>query len=205
MVVDIGGGTTSVTVVASSGVIFSRSERIGGLDMDEAIVRMVRQQHNLLIGDRTAERVKMELGAAMLIDPERTTKVTGRLLDSSGTPQHRLASTSLTHQDVYTAILPVLKKILETIQHAMEELPPEAAADVLSRGMTLTGGTALLARMQKWLEQEFKLPVRVAENPLQAVVLGMGHFFDDARLLRQIVRREDVSLWREYLPASDFE
>jgi rod shape-determining protein MreB len=205
MVVDIGGGTTSVTVVASSGIIFSRSERIGGLDMDEAIMEMVRHEHDLLIGDRTAERVKMELGSAMLIDPERSTKVTGRLLEPLDSPQHRLASATVTHEQVYLAIAPILKKILETIQQSMEEIPPEAAGDVLTRGITLTGGTALLARLQKWLEQELRIPVRVAENPLQAVVLGMGHFFDDARLLRQIVRREGVSLWREYLPAADFE
>lgn len=205
MVVDIGGGTTSVTVVASSGIIFSRSQRIGGLDMDEAIMEMVRREHDLLIGDRTAERVKMELGSAMLIDPERSTKVTGRLLDSLDTPHHRLTSVTVTHEQVYMAIAPVLKKILETIQQSMEEIPPEAAGDVLARGITLTGGTALLARLQKWLEQELRIPVRVAENPLQAVVLGMGRFFDDARLLRQIIRREDVSLWREYLPAADFE
>jgi rod shape-determining protein MreB len=205
MVVDIGGGTTSVTVVASSGVIFSYSERIGGLDMDVAIMQMLRQEHNLLIGDRTAERVKMELGSAILMDPERTTKVTGRLMDPSGAPQSRLASAMSTHQQVYEAISPVLKRIIATIQQSMQELPPEAAGDILSRGITLTGGTALLARMQKRLEQEFKIPVRVAENPVQAVVLGMGHFFDDARLLRQIIRREDVSLWREYIAATDFE
>ncbi|MBI3951532.1 MAG: rod shape-determining protein [Acidobacteria bacterium] len=205
LVVDIGGGTTSATVVASSGVIFSRSERIGGLDIDEAIQQMVRQEHSLLIGDRTAERVKMELGAAMLLDPDRETKVTGRLVESLDTPHHRLASATITHRQVYGAIEPVMKKIVETIQQSMEELPPEAAGDVLNQGMTLTGGTALLARMQKRLEQEFKIPVRVAENPTQAVVLGMGRFFDDARLLRQIIRREDVSLWREYLTATSFE
>lgn len=205
MVVDLGGGTTSATVVASSGVIFSRSERIGGLDTDQAIMEMIKQEHGLLIGDRTAERVKMELGAAILMDVDRATKVTGRLVESLGAPQQRLASVSVTHQEVYAAISPILSKMMETIQKAMEELPPEAAGDVLSRGMTLTGGTALLARIQKRLEQEFKVPVRVAENPTQAVVLGMGRFFDDARLLRQIIRREDVSLWREYLTATSFE
>ncbi len=205
MVVDLGGGTTSVTVVAGSGVIFARSERMGGLDMDEAITQMVRQKHNLIIGERTAERVKVELGAAMLLDPRRDTRVTGRLLDASGTPQHRLANVSVTHQQVYEAIAPILKKILETIQQSMEELPPEAAGDVLTHGITLTGGTALLARMQKRIEEDFKIPVRVAENPTQAVILGMGRFFDDARLLRQIIRREDVSMWREYLTAADVE
>lgn len=203
MVVDLGGGTTSVAVVARSGIIFSRSERIGGLDMDEAIMQMVRQMHELIIGERTAERVKLELGSAMLLDPQQETKVTGRLLDASGSPQHRLASVTVTHQQVYQAIQPILKKILAVVEQSMQELPPEAAGDVLTHGITLTGGTALLARMQKRMEEDLKVPVRVAENPTQAVVLGMGRFFDDARLLRQIIRREDVSWWREYLTATE--
>jgi rod shape-determining protein MreB len=205
MVVDLGGGTTGITVVASSGVIFARSERIGGLDMDEAIMQMARENHQLLIGERTAERVKMELGCALPAEAQGTTKVMGRLLESGGVPDGRPASAMINHQEVCTAIAPILTKIIEAVQGSMEELPPEVAGDILNRGITLTGGTALLARMQRRMEEELKVPVRVAENPLQAVVLGMGHFFDEARLLRQVVRREDVSLWRQYLTAADYE
>jgi rod shape-determining protein MreB len=205
MVVDIGGGTTGVTVVAHSGVIFSQSERIGGGDLDEAVLLMVKENHNLLIGERTAERVKIELGCAWPADAHGKTKVLGRQLESPDAPDGRPGSAVVFHDEVYTAIAPILARIIDTVRQSLEALPPEVAGDILSRGITLTGGTALLPRMQRRFEEDLNIPVRIAENPLQAVVLGMGHFFDDARLFRHVVRREDVSLWREFVTAQEYE
>ncbi len=171
MIVDIGGGTTEIAVIALSGIICNQSIRVAGDIFNTDILDYMRKQHNLLIGERTAERIKIEVGAAIkdIDNPPDKVEVRGRDL-VSGIPK----VVYVTHEEISPALDKSISKIEEAILKALEESPPELAADIYEKGIHLTGGGALLRGLDKRLAQKTKLAVHVAENPLQAVVRGTG-------------------------------
>ena len=176
MVVDIGGGTTEVGVIALHGLNYSASERIGGDRMDEAIVGYIRRNHGLLIGEGTAERVKLEIGCARLQpgDEPRTVFVRGRDV-ARGVP----IEVELTQSEIAEALAEPVARIVHVVRLALEHTQPEIAADIIDEGITLTGGGSLLPELGAVIGEETGLPVRVADNPLRCVVLGAGKALED--------------------------
>jgi rod shape-determining protein MreB and related proteins len=181
MIVDIGGGTTDIAVVSLAGVVYSRSVRIAGNAMDDAITHYVKREHDLLIGERTAERVKIELGSAVALESPKEMEVKGRHV-LEGKP----ATIRLTDSEVREALAEPVRQIVIAVRNALECIPPELSADVCDRGIVLSGGGALLQRLDERLRRETGLPVQVAEDPLSAVVLGAGKMLSDIGLLRKI-------------------
>jgi rod shape-determining protein MreB len=181
MIVDIGGGTTDVAVLSLAGVVYSRSVRVAGNAMDEAISLYLKREHDLLIGERTAERIKIELGSAAPLAVRRHMEVKGRHV-LEGKP------TTVTVHDgeIREALADPVRQIVQAVRDALERIPPELSADVCDRGIVLSGGGALLARLDERLRDETGLPVQVAEDPLSAVVLGAGKMLSDFNLLRKI-------------------
>ncbi len=182
MIVDIGGGTTDVAVISLHGVVYSKAVRTGGDKMDEAIVNYVKNKSKILIGERTAERIKREIGAAIKLDNEdRTVQIKGRDL-VSGIPK-----TVTIHEDeIIEAISEIVGVIVDTIKIALENTPPELASDIVDRGIVLAGGGALLRGLDVLLRQETGLPVIVADDPLCAVVKGVGRVLDDLDVLSRV-------------------
>lgn len=194
MVVDIGGGTTEIAVISLGGIVVNTSLRVAGDDMDEAIVRYVRLRHGLVIGERTAEDVKIKIGTAIARTPKKKSKVDeedaeensialirGRDIES-GLPK----SIKLAESDVREALAPVLGQIIEGIADIAEEAPPELTADILEHGILLTGGGALLKGLDALIVERTKIPVVVAEDPLTTVVRGCGKVLDDQKLLERV-------------------
>lgn len=183
MVVDIGGGTTEVAVISLAGIVFSRSLRVAGDKMDAAIVQYIKRKYNLLIGDRTAEIIKTTIGNAYP-DSENyeTLEVKGRDL-VSGIPK----ILAIDSEEIRTAISEQIDAIVEITKIALEQTPPELAADIVDRGIMLTGGGALLKNLDKLLKEETGLPVTVADDPLSAVALGSGMCLSSIEILRQVV------------------
>lgn len=182
MVVDIGGGTTEVAVISLKGIVFSRSLRVGGDNFDEAIVGYVKRQHNLIIGDRTAEHIKLTLGAAMLDHKNVRIQVRGRDL-VEGLPR----TISISQEEVRYAIDEPIKQIIQTIRLALENTPPELSGDILDKGITLTGGGSLLKHFDELIQKETGLPVVMSEDPMTAVVIGSGKVLDRPELMREVV------------------
>lgn len=178
MVVDIGGGTTEVGVIATGGLSMSMSVRVGGDRLDDAIASYVRRNHNLLIGEATAERVKLELGAARLGEegPVPDTTIKGRDL-ARGVPQEMTISQTA----IVEAVAEPVGQIVEAVRSALENTPPEIAADILDGGIIMTGGGSLLSNLDRLIARETGLPVRVADNPLNCVALGAGRVLEDTR------------------------
>jgi rod shape-determining protein MreB len=174
MIVDIGGGTTEIAVIALSGIVIDESIRTGGDELDDAIVQYFRRNHNLLIGQRTAERIKCEVGSAVELDPELEVSVKGRDL-VSGIPKVRTISS----EDVREALRESVGQIAAAVIRCLERTPPELGADVLERGIMLTGGGALLKGLDSLLKNRVELPVYVADDPLTAVVRGTGKVLED--------------------------
>jgi rod shape-determining protein MreB len=181
MVVDIGGGTTDIAVISLAGVVYGRSVRIAGNELDEAIIQHVRKTHNLLIGERTAERIKMEVGSASPLEQELTIEVKGRHL-SEGVPK----TITIADAEIRRALSEPVRAIVQAVHDALERIPPELSADIYDRGIIMTGGGALLKNLDKRLREETGLPVQVAEDPLSSVVLGAGKMLSDFNLLRRI-------------------
>jgi rod shape-determining protein MreB len=181
MVVDIGGGTTDVAVISLAGVVYSRSVRVAGNAMDDAIILHVKKVHNLLIGERTAEQIKMEIGSAAALDVPTTMDVKGRHL-VEGRPK----TITVTDAEIREALSETVKTIISAVRDGLEQIPPELSADVYDRGIVLTGGGALLQRLDDRLREETGLPVAVAEEPLSSVVLGAGKMLSDFKLLRKV-------------------
>ncbi|MBU9711415.1 rod-share determining protein MreBH [Evansella tamaricis] len=169
VVVDIGGGTTEVAIISFGGVVTAHSIRVGGDKLDDDIIQYVRKNYNLLIGYRTAENVKMEIGYALVDHEELTMDVRGRDL-VTGLPK----TITLTSYEIQKAIRDPLLAILDTIRLTLENCPPELSGDIVDRGVTLTGGGALLKGIESWLSKEIAVPVQLAENPLEAVAIGTG-------------------------------
>jgi rod shape-determining protein MreB len=174
MVVDIGGGTTEIAVIALSGIVIDESLRVGGSELDNAIMQYFKRNHNLLIGSRTAERIKCEIGSAIELDTELELSVKGRDL-VSGIPKLRTISSV----NVREALTDNLDQISAAVLRALERTPPELGADVLERGIMMTGGGAMLEGIDKMLRDRVELPVYVAEDPLTAVVRGTGEVLEN--------------------------
>jgi len=181
MIVDIGGGTTDIAVISLAGVVYSKSVRIAGNAMDEAIINYVKKEHDLLIGERTAERVKMELGSAWPLRERKDMEVKGRHV-LEGRPK----TVILTDGQIRDALADPIRQIVQAVRDGLERIPPELSADVCDRGIVLSGGGALLQNLDERLRRETGLPVQVAEDPLSSVVLGAGKMLSDFNLLRKI-------------------
>ena len=183
MVVDIGGGTTEVAVISLAGIVYSRSLRVAGDKMDSAIIQYIKRKYNLLIGERTAEAIKTTIGNAYP-DPQNleTVEVKGRDL-VSGIPK----ILTIDSEEIRIAISEQIDAILETVKIALEQTPPELSADIVDRGIVLTGGGALLKNLDKLLMEESGLPVKIADDPLSTVVLGCGKALDSIEFLKQVV------------------
>ncbi|MGB8507609.1 MAG: rod shape-determining protein [Pyrinomonadaceae bacterium] len=189
-VVDIGGGTTNVAVVARGSIVYARAERLGSIDIDEAIVDRMRRHHGLIIGAPTAERLKIELGSAIEpTDPSRSLNIKGRDV-TSGTPQ----AADVTSEEVCIATEPVVLRLARIVNRALADLQPEVAADIYDRGIILTGGGALLDGMADFLHRETRLATRVAPEPRHAIVNGLSQLFDEPLLLRRVARNEQSAL-----------
>jgi len=175
MIVDIGGGTSEVAVIALGDIVTAQSVRIAGDDIDEAIINFVRKKHNMLIGERTAEDIKISIGSALPYEGEETIEVRGRnLID--GLPK----TIEINSEEVREAISDTIMQIVDAIRSTLEKTPPELAADIIDRGITLTGGGALLRGIDKLISEETGIFVTVAENPLDCVVLGTSKWLDEA-------------------------
>ena len=181
MVVDIGGGTTDVAVISLSGVVYSRSLRVAGNHMDQAIVDYLKRKYNLLIGERTAEHIKIEIGSASMLDKPQTREIKGRSL-VEGMPK----AVTVDDSEIREALSEPVSTIVRAIRVALEHTPPELSADISDRGILLAGGGALLQNLDRRIQEEIGLPVRVANDPLCSVVLGTGKLLSDFKLLRRI-------------------
>ncbi|WP_028587673.1 rod shape-determining protein [Desulfocurvus vexinensis] len=181
MVVDIGGGTTEVAVISLSGVVYSKSVRVGGDKMDEAIMQHVKRKYNMLIGESTAESIKIQAGSAYPSDNETEMSVKGRDL-VSGIPQN----ITITSEEVRKAISEQVDAIVQACRIALEQTPPELAADIVDRGIVLTGGGALLKGLDQLLREETGLPITVVDDPLSTVVLGSGKALDNLDVLKEV-------------------
>jgi rod shape-determining protein MreB len=169
MILDIGGGTTDIAVIALGGAVKSKSIKVAGDKFDEAIIRYIKKQHNIAIGERTAEEIKIKIGSAKSYDGEGAMDVRGRNLEN-GLPK----SVEITSEEVREALSEPLSQILESIRSTLEKTPPELLADIVDNGIMLTGGGALLREIDKLISQETKIPVHVAVDPMDCVATGMG-------------------------------
>jgi rod shape-determining protein MreB len=181
MIVDIGGGTTEVAVISLLGIVYSKSVRVGGDKMDEAIVNYLKRRFNVLIGERTAEQIKIAIGSAYPEDEIRTMQVKGRDL-VAGIPK----TIEVTSEEIREAMQEPINAIVEAVRLALEKTPPELAADIVDKGIVLVGGGALIRNLDILLREETGLPILVAENPLTAVVMGSGRVLDNPDLLREV-------------------
>jgi len=181
MVVDIGGGTTDVAVISLSGIVYSRSVRVAGNEMDDAVMQYLKRKYNLLIGERTAETIKMEIGSAYPLDKPLTMDIKGRNL-IEGVPR----TITVHDSEIRESLSECVAIIINAIRVALERTPPELSADISDRGIVLTGGGSLLKNLDKRIREETGLPVSIADDPLASVVLGTGRMLSDFRLLRKI-------------------
>lgn len=179
MVVDIGGGTTEVAIISLGGIVTSESLRIAGDEMDDAIVAYIRKQYNLLIGDRTSEMIKMEIGSAGDTDDIPNLEIRGRDL-LTGLPK----TIEITAKEIADALKDTVYAIVDTVKSTLEKTPPELAADIMDRGIVLTGGGALLRNLDKVISKETNMPVIIAENPLDCVAIGTGLALDHIHLFK---------------------
>ena len=181
MVVDIGGGTTDVAVISLSGIVYACSVRTAGNQMDDAIMHFLKRKYNLLIGERTAEAIKIQIGSAYALDKPLTMEVKGRNL-VEGVPRTQ----TIDDTEIREALSDCVDTIINSIRVALERTPPELSADISDRGIVLTGGGALLKNLDERIRKETGLPVSIAEDPLASVVLGTGKMLSDFKLLRRV-------------------
>ena len=181
MVVDIGGGTTDIAVISLAGIVYSKSVRVAGNEMDEALIQYIKKKYNLLVGERSAEQIKFEIGSAFPLDEPMTMEIKGRDL-IEGIPK----TLTVTDAEIREALQEPVSIIVNAVRVALERTPPELSADIVDRGIVLTGGGSLLRNLDRLLREETGLPVSVAEDPLCSVVLGTGKMLSDFDLLRKI-------------------
>jgi rod shape-determining protein MreB and related proteins len=181
MVVDIGGGTTEVAVISLAGIVYSQSVRVGGDKMDESITAYIKRKYNMAIGEQTAERIKIQIGNAHPLENPTTMEVKGRDL-VAGIPKTVVVSSD----EVREALQEPINAIVEAVLIALERTPPELAADIVDKGVVLTGGGALLKNLDVLLREETGLPVMVCDDPISAVVLGSGKALDHIELLKEV-------------------
>ncbi len=181
MIVDIGGGTTDVAVISLAGIVYSKSVRVASNEMDEAIIQYIKRKYNLLIGERTAEAIKIEIGSAYPLDEPISMEIKGRDL-VEGIPK----TLNLTDAEVREALAETVGIILDAVRVALERTPPELSADIMDKGIVLTGGGSMLKNLDRRLREETGLPIATAEDPLSSVALGTGAMLADVDLLRKI-------------------
>jgi rod shape-determining protein MreB and related proteins len=179
MVVDIGGGTTEVAIISLGGIVTSQSIRIAGDEMDEAVVSFIRKNYNLMIGDRTSENIKMEIGSAGEPEGIDNMEIRGRDL-LTGLPK----TIEITAKEISSALKDTVYAIVDAVKNTLEKTPPELAADIMDRGIVLTGGGALLRNLDRIISEETKMPVIIAENPLDCVAIGTGNALDHINLFK---------------------
>lgn len=189
MVVDIGGGTSDVAVISLNGIVASRNVRTGGDEFDQDIIAYIKRKFNLLIGERTAENIKIQVGTAYKLEEDLTIEVKGRNL-INGLPKNAV----ITSEDVREALHESLDKIVEAIKETLEKTPPELAADIIDRGITLTGGGALLRGMDKLVSAETGIDVHIAESPLDCVANGTGYVIDHMDILKDVLEENNKTL-----------
>jgi rod shape-determining protein MreB len=182
MVVDIGGGTTEIAVISLGGIVTSRSIRIGGDEMDDAIVHYIRKNYNLMIGERTAEEIKIKIGSAIVPDGNPQMDIRGRGL-VSGLPK----TINIKASEIRDALEEPIQKIIEAVKGTLEKTPPELAADIMDHGIMMTGGGALLHDLSTLLSKETGMPVLVAEDALSCVGEGTGRSLESIEILKKIV------------------
>ncbi|MBX3096001.1 MAG: rod shape-determining protein [Fimbriimonadaceae bacterium] len=180
MIIDIGGGTTDIAVISLGGIVLSQSLRVGGNKLDEAIMRHVKQVHNLLIGDQTAEEIKKRIGSAFPLEPEVSMTIRGRDL-IAGLPR----TVDVTSDEIREALGEPVRQIAEKVCNILEETPPELASDIIERGIVLTGGGALLNGLDKLLNKVTEIPVHVAENALHSVAIGTGRALEELEAIQR--------------------
>ena len=185
MIVDIGGGTTEVALISLSGIVYSRSVRVAGDELDESIMQYMKRAYNLLIGERTAEEIKIRIGSAHKMGKEMTMEVKGRDL-VAGLPK----TITVTSDEIREAMVEPLNTIIESVRVTLERCPPELSADLVDRGMVLAGGGALLRGIDKLLSEETGLPVHIADDPLSAVAEGAGRVLNELSFLRKVTNAE---------------
>jgi len=181
MIVDIGGGTTEVAVISMAGIVFGQSIRIAGNEMDNAIIQHIKRKYNLLIGERTAEQVKIEIGSAYPLEKELTMEIKGRDL-VEGVPK----TITISDVEVREALEVSVSAIVEAVKMALERTPPELSSDLVDKGLILTGGCSLLQNIDKMLREEIGIPVSLAEDPMTAVVMGTGKLLENLELLKKV-------------------
>ncbi len=184
MIVDIGGGTTEMAVISLSDIVFSKSIRIGGDEMDDAIIQHMKKTYNLMIGERTAEEIKVRIGSAYPLEQEVTMEVRGRDL-IAGLPK----MVSITSEEIREALAEPISQIVEAVRLTLEKTPPELSADLIERGIVLAGGGCLLKSVDKLLAEETGLPVHLADDPITAVALGTGTVLSEMKYLREVTVR----------------
>ena len=184
MIVDVGGGTTDVAVISLAGIVYSNSTRVGGDKMDDAIINYVKRKHNLLIGERTAELIKITIGTAAPTDEIETMEIKGRDL-VAGVPK----TLEIKSEEVREALSEPVTAVVESVKIALERTPPELAADIVDKGIVMTGGGSLLRNLDVLLREATGLPVMLAEDPLTAVAIGTGRTLDELPLLKEIAIR----------------
>lgn len=185
MIVDIGGGTTEVALISLSGIVYSRSVRVAGDELDEAIVQYMKRAYNLMIGERTAEDIKIRVGSAYPLAKETTMEVKGRDM-VAGLPK----TVTITSQEVREALLEPLNTIIDSVRITLERCPPELSADLVDRGIVMAGGGALLRGLDKLISEETGLPVHIAEDPLSAVAEGTGKVLSELAFLKKVATIE---------------
>ena len=191
MIVDIGGGTTEVALISLSGIVFSRSVRVAGDELSESLVQYMKRAYNLMVGERTAEEIKIKIGSAFPLEKETSIEVKGRDL-VAGLPK----TLTITSQEVREAMHEPISTIVESIRITLERCPPELSADLVDRGIVLAGGGALLRGLDKLLSEETGLPVITADDPLTAVVMGTGIILNETKLLDRL--RKDAAADRKF-------
>lgn len=182
MVVDIGGGTTEIAIISLAGIVFSKSVRVGGDEMDEVIIQYLKRNYNLMVGERTAEEIKMSIGSAYPLAEEMTMEVKGRDL-IAGLPK----TLRITSEEVREALSESIATIVEAMRIALERCPPELSADLVDRGLIMTGGGSLLRGFPRLISEETGLPVHLAEEPLKTVALGTGKVLDELYFLQKLI------------------
>ncbi|MGI8601497.1 MAG: rod shape-determining protein [Verrucomicrobiales bacterium] len=185
MIVDIGGGTTEVALISLAGIVYSRSVRVAGDELDEAIVQYMKRAYSLMIGERTAEEIKIRIGSAYPIEKEMTMEVKGRDM-VAGLPK----TITITSQEVREALVEPLNTIVDAVRVTLERCPPELSADLVDRGIVLAGGGALLRGLDKLLTEETGLPVHIADDPLSAVAEGTGKVLNELSFLQKVASME---------------
>ncbi|MBU6280795.1 rod shape-determining protein [bacterium] len=181
MIVDIGGGTTEVAVISLSGIVFSKSVRVGGDKMDEAIIQYIKRKYNLLVGERTAELIKLTIGSAYPSSEIQVMEIRGRDL-VAGVPK----TVPISDEEIRDSLIEPINQIVEAVRIGLERCPPELASDIVEKGITLAGGGALLRNLDVLLREETGLPIMIAEDPLSAVAVGAGKILDELNLLKDV-------------------